>query len=211
MEVFVGEVCIPKYGFVPVFTSSEHKVLDERDISRFSSMLKASGIKGLYVSDGAKLYYRMCTSTIIAFSGRVEVKPLPDLLTEFEEYDGDICSFLRELKLVSLVVDVSGKGKMYSVIPAVALYSDEYWENVSLAPVKLVLSGKLYISKKHNMGVIKISSPASFKRSCMPEILKNPTSKILAERCGIELSKVIEDKKQPKEATAKRSILRGAM
>jgi len=53
VEVFVGEVCIPKYGFVPVFTSSEHKVLDERDISRFSSMLKASGIKGLYVSDGA--------------------------------------------------------------------------------------------------------------------------------------------------------------
>ena len=92
-----------------MFTSSEHKVLDERDISRFSSMLKASGIKGLYVSDGAKLYYRMYTSTIIASSGRVEVKSLPDLLTEFEEYDGDICSFLHELRLLSFVIDIPDK------------------------------------------------------------------------------------------------------
>lgn len=187
--VFIGETFFPGYGVVALFVpAGERKELSISEIRKLGKVLKSGELEGRWVTDGAMLYHKLYKELLL-YDGKPSTLTSQQLLEASEKYGGNICSLIEDVTPITVTFDrhrgAWRETVKYTVLPIMAVYSDGYWENISLAP-KMVREGQLYINKELGIGVIKVGKQTPFTRPYMPDVIRFPTSYIICKECGIE-------------------------
>ena len=66
--------------------------------------------------------------------------------------------------------------------------------------MKHVLEGDVFFNEKLNLGVVKVNTKAPLNRPYMKEIMRKPTSTIVAKKCDVAFVKVAEERKEEEES-----------
>jgi hypothetical protein len=188
--VFVGDV-ITGAGIYQLFTPIGETRINLHSIRGLTPYLK--GVKNALVTDGkGRIYHRIYREFVVVDRTVKKVGTLEEFLSLFETKEvGSLCELIKAIKLPEIAVVEPIK-----ILPIIVVGSNG-WENISTVPVKRVKSKARYYVVEGSLGVVQLDDKLDTVRPQMPEIIKNPTSFILARECGVDL---VERKEERGEA-----------